>query len=187
MRINIAPLHPRPSVRGEEPHPTRGDLVCTEHSGSKGVNLEKTIPNPMVWAPCLWDEWQWVNLPRTAHFGIPGDLPDLLSLTKYGGSAWWTWYFPLTRGISIENTESKSEPMERPLTGDSSKDSKEGSSQGELLCLGAAQGAIKQNPCLLGVSETPTTWEDSDNGQPLQEPGTSGTQTDGEYCKIWTQ
>jgi len=68
--------------------------------------------------------------------------------------------------------------MERPLTGDSSKDSKEGSSQGELLCLGAAQGAIKQNPCLLGVSETPTTWEDSDNGQPLQEPGTSGTQTE---------
>ena len=40
----------------------------------------------------------------------------------------------------------------------------------------ALQGATKQNPCLLGVSETPTTWEDSDNGQPLQEPGTSGTQ-----------
>jgi hypothetical protein len=47
---------------------------------------------------------------------------------------------------------------------------------GELLCLEAAQGATKQNPHLLGVSESPATWEDSDNGQPLQEPGTSGTQ-----------
>ena len=33
--------HPRPSVRGEEPQPMGGDPVCTEHSGSKGVNLEK--------------------------------------------------------------------------------------------------------------------------------------------------
>jgi hypothetical protein len=40
MRINIASLHPRESVSGEEPHPTEGDLVCAEHSGSKGVNLE---------------------------------------------------------------------------------------------------------------------------------------------------
>jgi hypothetical protein len=66
--------------------------------------------------------------------------------------------------------------MEHSLTGDSSKDSKEGSSQGELLCLEALQGAAEQNPCLFGVSETPTMWEDSDNGQPLQEPRTSGTQ-----------
>jgi len=36
-----ASLHPRPSVRGEEPHPTRGDPVNAEHSGSKGINLEK--------------------------------------------------------------------------------------------------------------------------------------------------
>jgi len=66
--------------------------------------------------------------------------------------------------------------MEHSLTGDSNRDSKEGSSQGELLCLEAPQGATKQNPCLLGVSETPTTWEDSDSSQPQQEPGTSGTQ-----------
>jgi hypothetical protein len=30
MRINIASFHPRPYVRGEEPHPTRGDRVCAE-------------------------------------------------------------------------------------------------------------------------------------------------------------
>jgi len=41
MRINIASLHSRPSVRGEEPHPTRGGPVGVEHSGSKGLNLEK--------------------------------------------------------------------------------------------------------------------------------------------------
>jgi len=41
MRINMASLHPRPSVRGEEPHPTRGGLVGVEHGGSKGVNVEK--------------------------------------------------------------------------------------------------------------------------------------------------
>jgi len=40
MRINVASLHARPSGRGEEPHPTRGDFVCAEHSGSKGVNFE---------------------------------------------------------------------------------------------------------------------------------------------------
>jgi hypothetical protein len=33
-------------VRGEEPHPTRCDPVCAEHSEYKGVNLEipSTIP-----------------------------------------------------------------------------------------------------------------------------------------------
>jgi hypothetical protein len=45
--LYIASSHPRPSVRGEEPQPTGDDPVCAEHSGSKGVNLEK-IPNPTV-------------------------------------------------------------------------------------------------------------------------------------------
>jgi hypothetical protein len=40
--------HPRLSVHGEEPYPVRGDPVFAEHSGSKGVNFEKTIPNPTV-------------------------------------------------------------------------------------------------------------------------------------------
>jgi hypothetical protein len=44
MRINIASLHPRLSVRGEEPHPARGDRASAEHSGSKGINLEKQSP-----------------------------------------------------------------------------------------------------------------------------------------------
>ena len=40
---NIASLLPRPSVRGEEPHPTRGGRY-TEHGGSIGVNPEKQSP-----------------------------------------------------------------------------------------------------------------------------------------------
>jgi len=37
---NAILFHPRPSVHGEEPYPMRGDRYA-EHSGSKGVNLEK--------------------------------------------------------------------------------------------------------------------------------------------------
>jgi hypothetical protein len=49
-----------------------------ELSGSKGVNLEKIVPNPTVWVPCLRDEWQWVSLLWTTPSGIPGDLPEVL-------------------------------------------------------------------------------------------------------------
>ena len=62
------------------------------------VDLEETlkkIHNPMVWASCLSDEWQWVSLSRTAHSGIPGDLPDVLSLTKYGRLCLVDLIFPL--------------------------------------------------------------------------------------------
>ena len=45
--IYIASLHPRLSVRGEEPQPTRGDPVFAEHSGYKGVNIEK-ISSPQM-------------------------------------------------------------------------------------------------------------------------------------------
>jgi len=37
----IASLHPRLSMRGEEPHSMGGDPVHVEHNSSKGVNLEK--------------------------------------------------------------------------------------------------------------------------------------------------
>ena len=47
---NMASLHPRPSVSGEELNPMRGDPVCTEHSGSKGVNLEKQ--SSILWCEC---------------------------------------------------------------------------------------------------------------------------------------
>jgi hypothetical protein len=40
---NAAPIHRRPSVHGEEPYPTGSDRYA-EHSGSKGVNLEKQSP-----------------------------------------------------------------------------------------------------------------------------------------------
>jgi len=58
-----------------------------------------------------------------APAGIPGDLPLVFSLDKYRGSAWWTIYFPF---------ESKLESKESSAIGDSSKDSTDGSSQGEL-------------------------------------------------------
>lgn len=44
--LYVAYLYPRPSVRVEEPRPTRDDPVCAERNGSKGVNLEKS-PIPM--------------------------------------------------------------------------------------------------------------------------------------------
>jgi hypothetical protein len=37
-------LHPRPSVRGEEPHSMRGDFLGAKHGGSKEVNLDKQSP-----------------------------------------------------------------------------------------------------------------------------------------------
>jgi len=52
----------------------------------------------------------------------------------------------------------KNQSMESSLVGNSSKDSKEGSSQGGLWCMEALQGAAGQNPCLQGLGETPVTW-----------------------------
>jgi len=46
------------------------------------------------------------------------------------------------------------------LAGDSGKGSKEGSSQGELLCLEALHGATEQNPCMQRAGEIPMTWEE---------------------------
>ena len=89
----------------------------------------QTIPNPMVWVPCLRDEWQWVSLSSSAPSGIPGDLPVVFSLAKYRGFAWWTKYFPRSYGIE---TESNPEFKESSAIGDFSKDSTGCSSQGEL-------------------------------------------------------
>jgi len=50
--------------------------------------------------------------------------------------------------------------MKHSLTGDSSKDSKESPSHGELLCLKAPQGATKQNPLSSEASETPASWQE---------------------------
>jgi len=95
----------------------------------------------MVGAPWLWDEWQWASLLITAHSGIQGDLPDIFSLTKHWGLCLVDLMFPWSRGIRIENIVEKSESMESSLVGDSSKDSTERSSQGELRCLEASKGA----------------------------------------------
>lgn len=50
--------------------------------------------------------------------------------------------------------------MEQSLTGDSSKDSKESPSHGELLCSKAPQGATKQNPPSSEASETSASWQE---------------------------
>ena len=57
---------------------------------------------------------------------------------------------PSTRGIRTDTTDEKLEHKESSYIGDSSKGSKEGSSQGEFQRLEALQGA----------SETPVTWEE---------------------------
>jgi hypothetical protein len=53
----------------------------------------------------------------------------------------------------------KFESKESSTIGDSSKDLKEGSSQGALQYLKAPQGAIGQDPCLHGEGEVPVSWE----------------------------
>jgi len=71
--------------------------------------------------------------------------------------------------------------MERSLTGDSSKDSKESPSHGELLCLKGLQGATNQNPLSSEASETPASLQEhlplcspsSENSEvPAEEVGT---------------
>jgi len=57
---------------------------------------------------------------------------------------------PSTHGIRIDTTDEKLEHKESSFTGESSKDSKEGSSQGEFRGSEALQGA----------SEMPVTWEE---------------------------
>ena len=57
-------------------------------------------------SPCLWDELQWVSQSRMPYSGIPGDLPEAFSLSKYGGSAWWTLHFPLVVGSKLRTRKS---------------------------------------------------------------------------------
>ena len=88
-REYIASLHPRPSVRGEESHPTRGDPVYAEHSGSKGVILEKQ--SPILRRGCRAYGMNGSGLVcRKRPLWELGDLPDVCSLTRHGGPAWWT-------------------------------------------------------------------------------------------------
>ena len=68
------------------------------------------------------------------------------SLTKHGGSAWWTGFSPFTHGNIIRKSEINPEPKEHSFTRDSSRNAKGGSSHGDPLCLVAAQGAIEQDP-----------------------------------------
>ena len=62
-----------------------------------------------------------MSLTLTAPSGIPGDLPHVSSINKYRGCAWWTVYFPLSRGIEIGSFVGKLESEESSVIGDSSK------------------------------------------------------------------
>ena len=68
--------------------------------------------------------------------------------------------FPLISWVEIEIIVKKLESQKSSALGDSSKDSTEGSSQGEIRCLGAPQmGATWQDPCLQGAGEALISWE----------------------------
>ena len=118
-------------MHGEKPHPMGGDPVCAEHGGSKGVNLEKQ-------SPILWREHR--------AYGMNGSECVMDSLTKHGGSVWWTGFSPSTHGNRIRKSEINPEPKEQSLTRDSCRYAKWGPSHGELLCLEAAQRVTKQEP-----------------------------------------
>jgi len=53
---------------------------------------------------------------------------------------------PATHGNKTMTTNENSECKDSSLVGDSGKGYKEGSHQGQLLCLEAPQGATEQNP-----------------------------------------
>jgi len=90
------------------------------------------------------------------HYGKLGNLPDVTSITRHGGSVWWTW-IPPTHGTSIEKTKKKLEYTLHSLTGDSTKNSKGGSSQGEpsgkVPTLKAWEGSILK---MVGLDAFPT-------------------------------
>jgi hypothetical protein len=77
----------------------------------------KTIPNPTILMLCLWDEWQWASLPVTAHPGIQGDHPDVLSLTKHGGFGWWPSYFPYLMGSKLRTMKKNQNLWKAPYQG----------------------------------------------------------------------
>jgi hypothetical protein len=63
-------------------------------------------------------------------------------------------------GTKLEFMYKNSDVEESSYVGDYSKGSKEGSSQGELLCLKTVHGATEQNSEMQGAGKPPKTWED---------------------------
>ena len=61
-------------------------------------------------------------------------------------------------GPNLLRKSRKSE--ERSLTGDSNKNSREGSSNRDLRWSRAPQGATEHDPCSHEISETPTNWKE---------------------------
>ena len=90
MRTNIASLHSRPFVHGEEPHPTRGDPVCAKYSGSEGVNLEKQLPILRCERRAYRMDGSGRVCRKRRALGYQATSQMYLALPHMGGSAWWT-------------------------------------------------------------------------------------------------
>jgi len=56
--MNITSLHPRPSVHGEEQHPTRDDSVAQNTVDLQVSTLENN-PQSYGVSACLWDGSGW--------------------------------------------------------------------------------------------------------------------------------
>ena len=138
----------------------------------------------MVCIPCLREEWQWVSLSLSAPSEIPGDLPDIFSLTKYWGSVWWTIYFPTTRGIKIDSMKDL-ESTDSFTLGDSNKHSMKGSDLGEIWRLEALQGATGQDSHLQEVDEAPDSWEQHLSPCTLSSENLEGLTAKGGTLGLW--
>jgi len=91
---NIASLPPRLSVHGEGPYPMRGDPVCAEHSGSKGVNLGKQ--SPILWCACRAYVMNVMDTrrPPRGNIALPSIgavLGALYNTPALVGPEWNTW------------------------------------------------------------------------------------------------
>ena len=67
---------------------------------------------------------------------------------------------PTTCRNRTTTTNENADYRESSLVGDSSKGSKVGSRQRQLLCLVAPHGATERYPCRQGASEIPVIWEE---------------------------
>jgi hypothetical protein len=86
-------LRPKLSVRGEEPHPTRGDPVCTTHNESKRADLEKHSPISRCGCRAYGMNGSGLVCLKQPPLGYQVTSQLYCSLARHGGSAWWTIYY----------------------------------------------------------------------------------------------
>jgi hypothetical protein len=89
-----ASLLPRPSVRGKEPHPTRGGPVTQNTADLMEWTLKNNPQSYGVKAVLTG----WMAVGESVTIGTLWDTRQPPSwndsLTRYGNSAWWTVEFP---------------------------------------------------------------------------------------------